>query len=327
MDKRNYFRGGSVKMELGFEKINVYNDGGEKPFEPGKIIVEPLERGFGHTIGNAIRRIALSSMPGASVVGVKIKGILHEFTAIPGTSMDATKLILNLKNMRFKVEGSGLHVCTFKTSQSGFYTAKDITLPEGVTILNGDQAFINVSGTEEVEIEIYVRNGRGYVPAEQITDFEQESQVIAVDGTFSPIKRVGYQVENMRLGQDVTYERLIFTIETDGSITAKDAVMLAAKIASSHFDFFHGVSDIADKTEVYQEKIEEENRVLDMRIEMLDLSVRSFNGLKRDGRTTVRKILELTETELYSIDNLGKKSVKEIIDKINEMGLELKSEK
>jgi len=313
-------------VNMGFEKINVYHDGGEKPFVPGKIIIEPLERGFGNTIGNAIRRIALASMAGASVIGVRISGVVHEFTMIPGSGMDVTKFILNLKKLRFKVEGEEVQTITFSSGKSGFYKASDLVLPTGVEIMNPEHDLISLTGTQQVDIEIYVKNGRGYTPSEQITEFDGESDIIPVDGTYSPVRKIGYEVEKMRIGQDATYERLILIVETDGSVSPKDAVMVAAKIAKSHFDFFEGISDIAEKTEVYQEKKEEENRILDLPIEHLDLSVRSYNCLKREGFTSVRKILALTESQLYSIHQLGDKSVKEIIAKIIELGLELKKD-
>lgn len=313
-------------MNMNFEKVNVYNDGGENPFEAGKVIVEPLERGYGNTIGNAIRRIALSSMMGSSVVGFKITDVVHEFMMIPGSSMDATKLVLNLKEIRFKVEGEDIKKLTFKSNKAGFYTAADLVLPEGVTIQNPEKEFISLTGEKEVEVEVYVMNGRGYTPAEQLDLFEPESGIITVDGTFSPVKKVGYEVEKMRIGQDATYERLTFNIITDGSMTPKDAVVVAAKIAQSIFSFFDGMSDIAEKTEIYKEKVEEENRILDLPIEHLELSVRSYNGLKREDRTTVRKIIELRESELYTINQLGAKSVQEIIDKVIELGLEFKKD-
>lgn len=311
---------------MGFEKINVYHDGGVQPFEPGKIIIEPLERGFAHTIGNAVRRILLSSMPGASVIGMKVSGIVHEFAMIPGAGIDATELILNLKKMRFAVEGDEIYTVTFKKSEAGFYTANDLELPANVQIENSEQSLIHLTGDREVEIEIYVENGRGYTPSDQIDKFLDQPEVITVDGTYSPIRKAGYEVEKMRIGQDTTYERLILNVTTDGSVSPKDAVMLAAKIATSHFNFFEGMSDVAEKTEIYQEKKEEENRILDLPIEHLDLSVRSYNCLKREGFTSVRKILALTESQLYSIHQLGDKSVKEIIAKIIELGLELKKD-
>lgn len=316
----------SEKMNLEFEELKVYNDGGENPFEPGKVIVEPLERGFGNTMGNALRRISLSSIMGASVIGVKITGVVHEFMMIPGSSLDATKLILNLKNMRFDVQGDEIKKLTFKSNKAGFYTAKDLKLPEGIKIQNPEQEFIALTGTSEVAVEVYVKNGRGYVPAEEIEEFENDPEIIKVDGTFSPVKKFGYEVEKMRLGQDATYERLIIEITTDGSITPKEVISVAAKIARTHFDFFEGISDIAEKTEIYKEKVEEENRILDLPIEHLELSVRSYNGLKREDRMTVRKIIELRESELYTINQLGAKSVQEIIDKVNELGLEFKKD-
>lgn len=312
-------------MNVGLEKIDVYFDGGDSPFTEGRVIIEPLTRGYGQTIGNPLRRILLSSIPGASAIGIKIPGVLHEFMTIPGTTTDVTELILNLKKVRFTCHEDGVHTVTFSGDSLGAVYAKDLVLPSHITITNPEQQLLNLNGEETVTMEIYVRNGRDYLDASMHTEFEEDSGVIAVDGMFSPIEKVGYTIENMRIGQDTSYERLILNITTDGSISPKDAAMLGAKIAHSHFAFFQGMSDLADKVEVHQEKQEEEeNRILDLPVEHLDLSVRSFNCLKREGFDTVRHIVSLTETEVQNIHQLGEKSVREIIAKIKELGLELR---
>jgi DNA-directed RNA polymerase subunit alpha len=249
---------------------------------------------------------------------------------VPGTATDVTSLIKNLKKIRFNVldvEDTEVKTIHFKHNKKGFVTAGELALPAGIEVQNPEQNLINLLGSEEVEFEIYVKRGRGYVDAKLHKEFEGRPDIIKVDGTFSPVKLVGYEVENMRLGQDATYERLILNVTTDGSINAKDATLVAAKIAYDHFSFFEGISDIATKTEIYQEKMEvEENHILDQPIEILDLSVRSFNCLKREKRLFIRDIIALTEMELYNIHQLGDKSVKEIIVKIKELGLEMKAE-
>ena len=313
-------------MNLGFEKIKVYYDGETNSDYKGKVAIEPLERGFADTLGSALRRIMLSSMPGTSVIGVLIPGVYHEFSTIPHAVTDMVELIINLKNLRFKSEGDNVKVIRFRANKEGLYTADSLELPADVELLNPDAEILQLTGEGLVEFELYVKQARGYVDSSAHTEFDERPDIIKVDGMFSPIRKVGYEQESMRLGQDTTYERLIMNVETDGSISPKDAIMLAAKIAKSHFDFFENMSDIAEKTEVYQEKKEEENRILDMPIETLDLSVRAYNCLRRDGYTTVRKISTLSESSLQAIHQMGDKSVREVIAKMKELGLELKKD-
>lgn len=316
-------------MNTGFEKINVHFDGGDKPFESGKVIIEPLERGYGLTLGNTLRRILLSSIPGASVIGLKIPGLNHEFDMIPGAVTDVTELMMNLKKMRFSCEKEGLHTIRFLAEKEGEYFARDLQLPTGVELQTPDVKLLSLAGDREVEIEMYIRNGKGYVPAEKIQDFDNRPDIIVTDGLFSPVKNnVMHEVENVRIGSDPNYERLILSLTTDGSVHPKDAVMLASKIAHSHFAFFENMSDMAEKTEIFQEKQEEEeaNRVLDLPVEHLDLSARSFNCLKRENLKYVRDIVNLTRGQVAAIHQLGTKSVDEIIEKIEELGLDLKKE-
>lgn len=314
-------------MNLGFEKINVYYDGDNNSATQGRVVLEPLERGFARTMGNTLRRVLISSMPGTSACGLKVNGVYHEFSSIPNATTDMVELILNLKKVRFKLDSDDeLVTVRFSKSKEGVYTSNDIELPTGVEVLNKNQEIISLDGNGEVEFEVYVKSSRGYVDSSQHDEFEDRPDVIAIDGMFSPIKKVGYDNEKMRIGQNANFERLILNVETDGSIEPKDAVMLAGKIVKSHFNFFEEMSDIAEKTEVYQEKKEEEDRILDLPIEHLDLSVRSYGCLKRNGFTNVRKILNLSEQQLYSIHQMGKKSVIEVIDKVKELGFELKKD-
>lgn len=314
-------------LNIGFEKVNVYHDGGENPFEPGKVYMEPLERGFSDTIGNALRRIMLSSMPGASVIGVKIPGVVHELSTIPGAVTDTVELILNLKKLRFKLDNAEeMYTVRFEADKTGIYTGKDLELPTGVELMNPEQEVINIIGGHLVEMEIYVKMGRGFVDASMHTEFHDRPDIIAVDGTFSPIIKVGYKGENMRLGQDASYERLILDVTTDGSLHPKEAVDIARKILHAHLGTFDEMTHIAEKTKIFKEKQEEENRILDLPIEHLELSVRSYNCLKREKLLTVKDVIKLREDQLYAIQNLGEKSVKEIISKIEELGLEFRKD-
>lgn len=312
-------------MNIGFEKLEVYYDG-EATSKFGRIIIEPLERGFADTLGNALRRTMLSSMPGASVVATRIDNVVHEFDYIPGATLDMTEFILNLKGVNFKVEDEELYTVVFKKSEEGFYTAGDLTLPTGVEVLNPEAELINLTGEEEVEIEIFVKNGRGYIESEYHKELKELPGSIGVDGVFSPIEKVGYKKEAIRHNGIASYERLVLEVTTNGAVEPKDAVLLAAKILKTHLDFFENVSSFVEKTEIYQEKKEEEQRILDLPIEHLELSVRSYNCLKRDNYTSVRKIIGLTESQLAAIHQLGEKSVKEILAKVKELGLEMRKD-
>jgi DNA-directed RNA polymerase subunit alpha len=318
-------QGGSL-MNLGFEKIKVYYDGDEESSNYGKVIMEPLERGFARTYGNTLRRILISSMPGTSVIGIKMPNVYHEYASIPGSVTDMTELILNLKQVRFKSDGDELKTVRFEANKEGNYTAASLDLPTGVELQNPDQELIQLTGDMTVEFDLYLKQSRGYVDAEKLEEFSDRPDIIKVDGMFTPIKKVGYEEQNMRIGQNANYERLILDVLTDGSITSKEAVMLAGKIAQSHFNFFDNMSDIAEKTEIFQEKKEEEDRIMDLPIEHLDLSVRAYNCLKRDGYTTVRAIYALSEQGVDAIHQMGEKSVREVIDKMKELGLELRKD-
>jgi DNA-directed RNA polymerase subunit alpha len=315
-------------MNVGLEKIQVFSEGVDSPFVPGRVILEPLTRGYGDTIGFSLRRIMLSSMPGAAVVGIKIAGVNHEFSSIPGAATDATELVCNLKRLRFRLEEDRTYTLKFNKNESGMYSAKDLDLPPGVEIQNPEHELINLTGSEAVSLEVYVKMGRGMVDSTLHAEYEDQEGVISVDGMFTPIRNIGYKIEAMRIGQDTSYERLIFDVTTDGSIHPKEAVLLAAKIAKTHYDFFEGISDYADRMEIYIEKKEEEeeNRLLDLSIEKLDLSVRSYNGLKRSGLLSVRQIITLKETDVANIQQLGEKSVDEIVKKMIELGFELQKD-
>lgn len=314
-------------MNLEFEKLNVY-DASEDNLEAGKLIIEPLESGFGHTIGNALRRTLYRSMPGASVIGFEIPGIYHEFTNIEGSITDTTQLIFNLKKIKFSVdlENEELIKLSFRKNKKGEYTASDIDLPSQVELKNPDQPLITLTGDKEVEMTLYVRVGKGYKDAQEHTEFKDMPTVIKVDGMFSPIEKVGYRVEKTRLGQDASYERVILDVRTDNTMEPKEVVSIAGMILSKFFSAFKEISHISEKVEMHKEKEVEEDLTLDQSIDELDLSVRSFNCLKREGRTKVRDIIELSEKQLAAINQLGKTSVEEIKEKMKELGLEFRKD-
>lgn len=312
-------------MNLEFEKVKVYYDGEKSTSMQGEVVIEPLERGFGATLGNALRRVMLSSMPGASAIGIKMPDIYHEFASIPHASTDMIELILNIKKIRFHSSSDELETVRFEAKKEGVYQAKDLVLPTGVEIKNPEQELIALTGEGTVEFELYVNQGRGYVNSESITDFKDRPDIIEIDGMFSPVRNISFTVEKMRLGQDATYERLIMNVMTDGSVTPKDAVDVARKILIAHLGAFENMSDVAEKMEIFKEKKEEENRKMNMTIEELNLSVRSYNCLNGAGYTTVGKIYnELTETSLRAIRNMGDRSVAEVVQKMKDLGLEMK---
>lgn len=316
-------------MNIGLEKKHISYENGDNPFVNAKVIVQPLERGYGITLGVALRRIMLSSMLGSSFVGLKIPGVLHEFTTIPGTATEVTRMILNLKKVRLEIEGdeNELKVIRFSKKKKGIYTAADLEVPNGVKILTPEQELINVLGDQPVEIELYAKKSRGFVLGGNHEEFSELPDVIQVDGKFSPVELVGYETENVRVGQNTSFEKLTLTVTTDGSLEGKEAVLIAAKILSTLSGFFEGMSPLVDELDIVKEKQEEEkNRVLDLSIDDLDLSVRSYNCLKRSDRLYVKDIVKLTRIELENINQLGKKSVKEIIKKIKELGLDLQGE-
>ena len=315
--------GGDDNVNLEFEKPIAYCEEEFKPFVPARIEVEPIEKGFARTLGNSLRRTLLSSIPGAAVIGVKIEGVFHEFSHIEGASTDATQLILNLKKIRFKVDGDETKTVRFENQKEGRYVAGDLEMETGVSVMNPDQSLILLTGKKTVTFELYVKKGRGKVYAENQTAFEERPDIIAVDALFSPVLKVGYEDSEVRIGQDANFERLILTVTTDGSISPKEAVYLASKINQGFFDLFSEMKDMVEKTEQFKEQIEEENLILDSPIEDLKLSPRSYNSLKKGNYTTIRKVKDLTLSDLYNIPNMGKTSVSEVVEKMRELGYEI----
>ncbi len=291
----------------------------------GKFIVEPLERGYGTTLGNALRRILLSSLPGAAITSVKFDGALHEFSSLPGVLEDTIEIILNLKGISLKIHDHDPQTLVVEASQKGPITAADIKVPSDVDILNEDHYICTIEENASLYIEMTAINGRGYVPAEKNKEAQQPIGVIPVDSMFSPIRKVNYQVENTRVGQVTDYDKLTLEVWTDVSIMPDEAISLAAKVLNTHIELFTNLTEKVDEVEITSDRKEEDReRVLEMTIEELDLSVRSYNCLKRAALNTVGELIQKTEDEMIKVRNLGKKSLEEVDQKLQELGLGFK---
>ncbi len=287
----------------------------------GRFVVEPLERGYGTTLGNALRRILLSSLPGAAITNVKFDGALHEFSNLPGVLEDTIEIILNLKAVSLKIYNDEPQTLVIETEKAGAVKAGDIKVPADVETLNVDHHICTLEENSRLYMEMTAINGRGYSPAERNKFPQQPIGVIPVDSMFSPIRKVNYQVENTRVGQITDYDKLTMEVWTDGSIGPDEAVSLAANILSTHISLFVNLTDTAEKVEITSDKPEEDReRILDMTIEELDLSVRSYNCLKRAGINTVGELVRKTEDEMMKVRNLGKKSLEEVEHKLIELG-------
>ena len=291
----------------------------------GRFVVEPLERGYGTTLGNSLRRILLSSLPGSAVSNVKIDGVLHEFSVIPGVKEDVTEIILNLKCLAIKntSEGNESKVAYI----DGEVTAKDIKADSDIEILNPDLHIATLSGgpNSKLYMEITISNGRGYVGADKNKKEDQPIGMLPVDSIFTPVTRVNFLVENTRVGQITDYDKLTLEVWTNGTIAPDEAVSYGAKLLNEHLALFIDLSDNAKNTEILVEKEEgKKEKVLEMSIEELDLSVRSYNCLKRAGINTVEDLACKTEEEMMKVRNLGKKSLEEVLNKLAELGLALR---
>ncbi len=290
----------------------------------GKFVIEPLERGYGITLGNSLRRILLSSLPGAAVTSIKIDGVLHEFTTVPGVVEDVTEIILNIKELRLKLFSEQPKTLYIDYEGEGEIKASDIKGDSDVEVLNPDLHIATVNGTSRFFMEINVNHGRGYVSAEKNKLPNQPIGVIPVDSIYTPVKKVNYAVENTRVGQVTDYDKLGIEVWTDGSIAPDEAISLGAKILSDHLNLFINLTDRAKNTEVLVEKGEPaRDKILEMTIEELDLSVRSYNCLKRAGINTVEDLINKTEDEMMKVRNLGRKSLEEVVQKLEALGLRL----
>lgn len=295
----------------------------------GKFELEPLERGFGTTLGNALRRVMLSSLPGSAISSIKIDGVLHEFQTIEGVYEDVTTIILNLKGVVFKNHSNEPKVVRINTSKEGEITAGDIEHDADIEVINKDKVIATLSKGATLNMEMTVTNGRGYVRSEdnkKIYDIKKAG-VIAIDSLYSPIERVSYEVANARVGQDESYDKLILDVWTNGSIKPEEAIALASRILIEHFTILTDLSSIADVSGMMIEKTEDPKvKALETSIEDLDFSVRAYNCLKRAGIHTLQDLVNKSESDMMKIRNLGKKSLKEVLDKIRDMGLVLRDD-
>ena len=297
----------------------------------GKFVIEPLERGFGTTMGNALRRVLISSLPGGAVYSIKIEGVYHEFTAIPGVHEDVTSIILNLKSLVMSISDDESHTLRISKRGQQVITAGDLECPPEVEIINKDLVIVNLEHDGVLEMEIKVRNGRGYAMADANKALYQGSSqgigTIYTDSLYTPVERVSYNVEPTRVGQDAKYDRLTLDIWTDGSINPQTAIALGSKILIDHFELLTNISALVAQMDpvLKEDTTDPSNKGLVMMIEDLDLSVRSYNCLKRASIQTVDELTQKTEDELMRVRNLGKKSLKEVKDKVYELGLSFKS--
>lgn len=295
----------------------------------GKFELEPLERGFGTTLGNALRRIMLSSMPGSAIVAVKIDGVMHEFQTMDGIVEDVTAIVLNLKNVVVKNNTEEEVMLKLYSDKEGVVTAGDIQINPDVEIINKDQVIATIAKGGKLDMELIVANGRGYVPSNENKKYIENQKVgfIPIDALYSPIERVSYEIDNARVGQDASYDKLIMEVFTNGSIRPEEAMALAAKIMIEHLNIVTNLSEIADVTGIMNAKQEDSKlKKLETSIDDLDFSVRAYNCLKRAGVNTLGDLTAKSEVEMMKIRNLGKKSLKEVIDKIKDMGLRFRED-
>jgi DNA-directed RNA polymerase subunit alpha len=291
----------------------------------GRFVVEPLERGYGITLGNSLRRMLLSSLPGAAVTWVKIDGVLHEFSTIPGVVEDTTEIILNLKSLALKLHGEGPKIIRTEANGEGEVTAADIIGDADIEILNPELHIATIEKGGRLFMEMNVEKGRGYVSAEKNKKEDQPIGTIPMDSLFSPVHKVNYKVENTRVGQVTDYDKLTLEVWTNGSITPAEAVSSAAKILIEHEKLFVGLTEkVSDEVTMVEKEEEDRDRLMDMSIEELDLSVRSYNCLKRAGINTVAELVNRTEEEMMKVRNLGKKSLEEVTQKLSDLGLSLR---
>ena len=296
----------------------------------GRFVVEPLERGYGTTLGNSLRRIMLSSLPGSAVSQIKIDGVLHEFSSIPGVKEDVTEIVMNIKSLEIRnnSETDEPKIAYIEHDGEGVVTAADIQVDQDIEIMNPDQVIAHLSGGEDCRLymELTITRGRGYVSAEKNKSKDTPIGVIAIDSIYTPIERVNLTVENTRVGQVTDFDKLTLDVYTNGTIAPDDAVSLAAKVLSEHLNLFIDLSESSQNIEIMPIKPEStESKVLEMNIDELELSVRSYNCLKRAGINTVEELCNKTEEDMMKVRNLGKKSLDEVNAKLKELGLAFKA--
>lgn len=296
----------------------------------GKFEIEPLERGFGTTLGNALRRVMLSSLPGDAITSIKIDGVAHEFQKMDGVIEDVTAIVLNIKSLVIKNHSDDYNkVLRLSKSGEGIVTAADIEKDADIEIFNPDLVICTLAEGGSINIEMTIGTGRGYVRAEENKKLFEKNKmnVIAIDSSYSPIERINYEVEPARVGQNDHYDKLILEVWTNGSITPEESIALGSRILIEHFNILADLNEIADQTGMMIAKVEDPNvKILETSIDDLDLSVRAYNCLKRAGILSLKDLVNKSENEMMKIRNLGKKSLKEIIDKVKDMGLNFRNE-
>ena len=311
-----------------FEKPRIEIEEISEDNKYGRFVVEPLERGYGITLGNSLRRIMLSSLPGAAVSQVKIEGVVHEFSSIPGVKEDVTEIIMNIKNLSIKnnSESDEPKVAYIEAKGEGVVTAADISCDADIEILNKDQVIATLNGGNDCKLymELTITKGRGYVSSDKNKCDDLPLGTIAIDSIYTPVERVNMAVQNTRVGQVTDYDKLTLDVTTNGTLAPDEAVSFAAKVLSEHLNLFIDLSEKAQMLDVITDrKVDEKEKVLVMNIDELELSVRSFNCLKRAGINTVEELCNKTPDDMMKVRNLGKKSLDEVLAKLKELGLSL----
>ncbi len=313
-----------------FEKPNIEIAEISEDKKYGRFVVEPLERGYGTTLGNSLRRIMLSSLPGAAVSQVKIEGVLHEFSSIPGVKEDVTEIIMNIKNLAIRNNSTSNDpkIAYIEFEGEGVVRASDIQVDSDIEIMNPDLVIANLNGGADSKLymELTITKGRGYISADKNKSEDTPIGVIAVDSIYTPIERVNLKVENTRVGQITDYDKLTLDVYTNGTIHPDEAVSLAAKVLNEHLSLFIDLSDRGIEAQVMADKpMDPKGKVMDMNIDELELSVRSYNCLKRAGINTVEELTNKTPEDMMKVRNLGRKSLEEVLGKLNELGLQLRT--
>ena len=312
-----------------FERPNIEVAEISEDHQYGKFVVEPLERGYGTTLGNSLRRIMLSSLPGTAVSQIKIEGVLHEFSSIPGVKEDVTEIVMNIKSLAIRNNSMNDEPKTayIEFNGEGVVHASDIQVDQDLEIMNPDLVIATLSGRDaKLYMELIITNGRGYVGADRNKTDDLPIGVIAVDSIYTPVERVNISVENTRVGQVTDFDKLTMDVFTNGTLAPDEAVSLAAKVLSEHLSLFINLSENAKTAEVMVEKENDEReKVLEMSIDELELSVRSFNCLKRAGINTVEELTSKTSDDMMKVRNLGRKSLEEVLEKLKELGLSLRT--
>jgi DNA-directed RNA polymerase subunit alpha len=316
-----------VSRMIEIEKPKVEAVEVSKDYRYGKFVVEPLERGYGTTLGNSLRRILLSSLPGAAVTSIQIDGVLHEFSTIPGVMEDTTEIILNIKQLSLKIHSDEDKILEIDAEGPGIVKAGDIRADSDVEILNPDLHIATLAENAHLRIRMTANRGRGYISADKNKREDQPIGVIPIDSIYTPIERINYQVENTRVGQVTNYDKLTLEIWSNGSLMPDEAVSLGAKILNEHLMLFVALTDEVRDVEIMVEKYgARKEKVMEMTIEELDLSVRSYNCLKRAGINYVHELTQKSEEDMMKVRNLGRKSLEEVQEKLVELGLSLRSD-